>query len=189
MPTEFCPDCEMPIRIAIPWIGQRVACPYCSVSLLVTDVTPLEFVLGRQQAAGCSEGWWQKYDNQGKQAVIHPEGYKVEILIWTSVIFFARVIDVGLGTIRVQFIVRRKKIPAALIGFVEVLIFILIVSRVIQEFSIGPTCWPMPVALQSARCWVCTSRRSFPSLWSRLRSSAMARGKRWKQPCARLALR
>ncbi len=43
MPTEFCPDCEMPIRIAIPWIGQRVACPYCSVSLLVTDVTPLEF--------------------------------------------------------------------------------------------------------------------------------------------------
>ena len=109
----------------------------------------------------------------------------MEIWIWATIIFLARVIDVGLGTIRVQFIVRRKKIPAALIGFVEVLIFILIV----RTFSIGPTCWPMPVALQPARCWVCTSRRAFPSLWSRLRSSAMAHGKRWKQPCARLALR
>ena len=62
----------------------------------------------------------------------------MEILIWTSIIFLARVIDVGLGTIRVQFIVRRKKIPAALTGFVEVLIFILIVSRVIQDIQHWP---------------------------------------------------
>jgi len=62
----------------------------------------------------------------------------MEIWIWAIIIFLDRVIDVGLGTIRVQFIVHRKKIPAALFGFVEVLIFILIVSRVIQEIQHWP---------------------------------------------------
>jgi uncharacterized protein YebE (UPF0316 family) len=62
----------------------------------------------------------------------------MELLLWTVVIFLARVVDVGMGTIRVQFIVRRKKLPAALIGFVEVLIFILIVSRVIQDIQHWP---------------------------------------------------
>lgn len=62
----------------------------------------------------------------------------MEILLWTLVIFFARVIDVSLGTIRVQFIVRRKKLLAAATGFVEVLIFILIVSRVIQDIQHWP---------------------------------------------------
>jgi uncharacterized protein YebE (UPF0316 family) len=62
----------------------------------------------------------------------------MDVLVWTLVIFFARVADVGLGTIRVQFIVRRKKVPAALIGFVEVLIFILIVSRVIRDIQHWP---------------------------------------------------
>jgi uncharacterized protein YebE (UPF0316 family) len=62
----------------------------------------------------------------------------MEIWIWATIIFLARVIAVGLGTIRVQFIVHRKKIPAALIGFVEVLIFILIVSRVIQDIQHWP---------------------------------------------------
>ena len=62
----------------------------------------------------------------------------MELALWTLVIFVARVVDVGMGTIRVQFIVRRKKLPAALIGFVEVLIFILIVSRVIQDIQHWP---------------------------------------------------
>jgi uncharacterized protein YebE (UPF0316 family) len=59
----------------------------------------------------------------------------VEILIWTPIIFLARVMDVGLGTIRVQFIISRRKLWASLIGFVEVLIFILIVSWVIQDLQ------------------------------------------------------
>jgi uncharacterized protein YebE (UPF0316 family) len=57
----------------------------------------------------------------------------LETVAWTLLIFMARVVDVGLGTIRVQFIVRRQKLLAALTGFVEVLIFILIVSRVIRD--------------------------------------------------------
>jgi len=62
----------------------------------------------------------------------------MDVLAWTLVIFLARVLDVSLGTIRVQYIVRRKKVVAALIGFVEVLIFILIVSRVIQDIQHWP---------------------------------------------------
>ena len=62
----------------------------------------------------------------------------MEMLIWTTVIFLARVLDVSLGTVRVQFIVRRRKVLAALTGFIEVLIFILIVSRVIQDIQHWP---------------------------------------------------
>lgn len=62
----------------------------------------------------------------------------MDMLLWTVVIFLARVLDVGLGTIRVQFVVRRKKLPAVLIGFVEILIFILVVSRVIQDIEHWP---------------------------------------------------
>jgi uncharacterized Zn-binding protein involved in type VI secretion len=44
MLTEFCPDCEMPIRIAPrPRIGQRLTCPHCNTRLEVTEVSPLEF--------------------------------------------------------------------------------------------------------------------------------------------------
>ena len=41
----------------------------------------------------------------------------MEILIWTCIIFLARVVDVGLGTVRVQLIVRRNKALASLTGF------------------------------------------------------------------------
>jgi uncharacterized protein YebE (UPF0316 family) len=62
----------------------------------------------------------------------------MDIFVWTLVIFFARVLDVSLGTIRVQLIFRRKKVLAALTGFVEVLIFIVVVSRVIQDIQHWP---------------------------------------------------
>lgn len=55
--------------------------------------------------------------------------------LWAFFIFFFRIIDVALGTFRVQMIVDRKKMAAGLIGFVEVLIFILIVSKVIQDIG------------------------------------------------------
>ncbi len=56
-------------------------------------------------------------------------------LLWALGIFAARVVDVSMGTIRVQLIVRRRKYLAALIGFFEVLIFILIVSKVISDIG------------------------------------------------------
>ncbi len=57
------------------------------------------------------------------------------VVLWSIGIFFSRVADVGLGTIRVQLIVRRRKALAALIGFFEISIYILVVSRVITEIG------------------------------------------------------
>ena len=54
MPTEFCPDCEVPIRIGpLTRIGQRLTFPHCSASLEVTEVSPLElyWVVDKQPVA------------------------------------------------------------------------------------------------------------------------------------------
>jgi len=59
----------------------------------------------------------------------------MEILLWSLAIFFGRIIDVTLGTIRINFIVRRKKIFAAAIGFFEVTIFVAVIARVIQDLN------------------------------------------------------
>ncbi len=55
--------------------------------------------------------------------------------MWSLIIFVARIVDVSLGTIRVNMIVRRKKTIAAVIGFFEVAIFISIIVRIIQEID------------------------------------------------------
>ena len=57
------------------------------------------------------------------------------IYIGAGVIFLSRVLDVAIGTFRVQLIVRRKKLIAGVLGFFEVMIFILIVSKVIQDIG------------------------------------------------------
>jgi uncharacterized protein YebE (UPF0316 family) len=51
------------------------------------------------------------------------------------IIFICRVIDVTMGTFRVQMIVRRRKLASAILGFFEVMIFILIVSKVIKDIG------------------------------------------------------
>jgi uncharacterized protein YebE (UPF0316 family) len=48
-------------------------------------------------------------------------------------IFGLRVVDVSMGTVRMLMIVRGRKLPSALIGFFQVLIFILAISKVIRE--------------------------------------------------------
>lgn len=48
-------------------------------------------------------------------------------------IFCFRIVDVSLGTFRIQMIVSRKKLMAGIIGFVEVFIFILIISQVVRD--------------------------------------------------------
>ena len=59
----------------------------------------------------------------------------MQILLWSLAIFFGRIADVSLGTIRINFIVRHKKVFAALVGFIEVTIFIFIISRVIKNLD------------------------------------------------------
>jgi len=59
----------------------------------------------------------------------------LNILLWSLAIFFGRIIDVTLGTIRINFIVRRRKIFAAAIGFIEVTIFVAVIARVIEDLN------------------------------------------------------
>jgi len=57
------------------------------------------------------------------------------IYLGAGIIFFFRMIDVTMGTFRVQMIVRRQKLAAGIVGFFEIMIFILIVSKVLQDIS------------------------------------------------------
>ena len=50
-------------------------------------------------------------------------------------IFFARVIDVTLGTIRMIFVIRGDRVPAAAIGFVEILVYTLALGMVIGSLD------------------------------------------------------
>lgn len=50
-------------------------------------------------------------------------------------IFVARLIDVSLQTTRLLFIVRGGRLQAALIGFVEVIVYILALNRVVQHLD------------------------------------------------------
>jgi len=59
----------------------------------------------------------------------------LQVALLSLAVFFGRIADVTLGTIRINFIVRHKKIFAALVGFVEVTIFILVIARVIQDIN------------------------------------------------------
>ena len=54
------------------------------------------------------------------------------MLILCLKVFFARIIDVSLGTIRTLFTVKDKRIIASLIGFIEVLIWFLVVREALQ---------------------------------------------------------
>ena len=50
-------------------------------------------------------------------------------------IFFARVVDVSLSTVRMLLVVRGKKYPAAAIGFLEATVYIVALSRIMQNLQ------------------------------------------------------
>ena len=58
-----------------------------------------------------------------------------DTIVWSLAIFFSRIVDVTLGTIRVNMIIRKKKAIAALIGFFEVTIFITVIVKLIENIS------------------------------------------------------
>ncbi len=61
-------------------------------------------------------------------------------LVLPFLIFVARVLDVGLGTVRVIFISRGFKYLAAFIGFFEVLIWLLAIGQIMKNLS-NPVCY------------------------------------------------
>jgi uncharacterized protein YebE (UPF0316 family) len=50
-------------------------------------------------------------------------------------IFFARILDVSIGTLRIMFISKGYKGKASLLGFIEVLIWIIIVAQIFQNLD------------------------------------------------------
>lgn len=60
------------------------------------------------------------------------------MLILCLTVFFSRIVDVSLGTIRTMMTVRGKRLLAAIIGFVEVMIWFLVVREALstEETSI-----------------------------------------------------
>ncbi|EKO33464.1 PF10035 family protein [Leptospira santarosai str. CBC523] len=50
-------------------------------------------------------------------------------------IFFARVTDVSIGTIRVILLTREKKVIAASLGFLEVLLWVVVITQVIKNLN------------------------------------------------------
>ena len=53
----------------------------------------------------------------------------MELILLCIKIFLVRILDVSLGTLRTMYVVKEKKILAASIGFIEALIWFLIVKE------------------------------------------------------------
>jgi len=58
-----------------------------------------------------------------------------EVIIWTIMIFLARMTDVSMGTLRTILIIRGRRGIAAISAFFEIIIWILAVSRVITQLD------------------------------------------------------
>ncbi|MCC9138385.1 DUF5698 domain-containing protein [Pontibacter silvestris] len=66
------------------------------------------------------------------------EGLDPRIVEWVIIpilIFMARIMDVTLGTLRIVFVSRGDKLVAPLLGFVEVLIWLVAITQVMQNLS------------------------------------------------------
>lgn len=50
-------------------------------------------------------------------------------------IFFARILDVSLGTLRIIYIGKGRRLLAPLLGFVEVFVWIVVISQLVQHIS------------------------------------------------------
>ena len=64
---------------------------------------------------------------------IDPNLYQYVVL--PIFIFFARIIDVTIGTVRIMFVARGKKILSPLLGFLEMMIWILVIRQVVFSIS------------------------------------------------------
>ncbi|WP_299988892.1 DUF2179 domain-containing protein [uncultured Pontibacter sp.] len=66
------------------------------------------------------------------------KGIDPELVNWVIIpvlIFLARIMDVTLGTLRIVFISKGDKVIAPLLGFVEVLIWLVAITQVMQNLS------------------------------------------------------
>ena len=59
----------------------------------------------------------------------------MEAIVWVFVIFSLRVVNIALDTVRMLFVVRGERFLAAVIGFVETLLFLVAIGKVIQDLT------------------------------------------------------
>ena len=67
--------------------------------------------------------------------IIFPDSNTFQYVILPLLIFISRVCDVTLGTIRIILISRGKKYLAPLFGFLEVLIWVIVISSIMQNLN------------------------------------------------------
>lgn len=59
----------------------------------------------------------------------------MEVILWVFLIFFLRVANIALGTVRMLFVVRGERLLASIMGFVETLLFVVAIGKVLQELT------------------------------------------------------
>src|SRR5665648_86798 len=57
------------------------------------------------------------------------------LFILPALIFIARIMDVSLGTIRIIFVIRGQKLLATLLGFFEIMIWLLAIGQIFQNLT------------------------------------------------------
>jgi len=73
-------------------------------------------------------------------AFIFPQSEFFAWVILPVLIFLSRITDVSLGTVRLIFVSRGMKYLAPIVGFFEVLIWILVIGQIMQHLS-NPICY------------------------------------------------
>ncbi len=63
------------------------------------------------------------------------ESHTLNLIVLPLLIFFSRICDVTLGTLRIIFVSKGLKVIAPIIGFFEVLIWLVVISQVMQNIS------------------------------------------------------
>ena len=58
-----------------------------------------------------------------------------QYIVLPAIIFFARICDVSLGTLRIVFVSKGKRNIAPFLGFFELLIWVIVISRILNEVS------------------------------------------------------
>ena len=73
-------------------------------------------------------------------AAIFPDSPIYAWVVLPLLIFLARIVDVSLGTVRLVFVSRGFKYLAPVVGFFEVLIWILVIGQIMQNLT-NPLCY------------------------------------------------
>jgi uncharacterized protein YebE (UPF0316 family) len=67
------------------------------------------------------------------QTIVHSEYFAWVIL--PILIFFGRIVDVSIGTVRIIYVARGLKVLASIFGFFEVLIWLIAITQIMQNLS------------------------------------------------------